>query len=254
MSKLIDILRKLSKAAPASMGFHTSQTIEAATKILIIGRMAVNNAPAAKGNTAADAILVFADAETTAQNIQKAAKALGDIPWGVYLDENSSNMAALIEAGCDFVVFSPSSLITDLPEDEKVGKILQVDSSMDDGLLRAVNDLPADALLVTDTFEDNKTLTMHQLMIYQHLANFVAKPLIVPVPASITLAELKALQNTEIDAVIAEMDGDGLKELRKTINKLPKRATKKPEKGGVILPRMGAGAAKPTEEEEEEDE
>jgi hypothetical protein len=254
MSKLIDILHKLAQAAPSPMGFRTSKPTEAVNKILIIGRMAVNSAPPTKGNIAADAVLVYADAEATAQNVQKTAKALGDIPWGIYLEESGVGTAALIEAGADFVVFSPSSFIPDLPENEKTGKILQADSSMDDGLLRTVNDLPADALLITDTFEDNKTLTMHQLMIYRHLANFVAKPLIVPVPTDITLAELKALQDAEIDAVIAEIDGDGLKELRKTISKLPPRAAKKPDKGGVILPRMSAGAAKPAEEEEEEDE
>ena len=102
------------------------------------------------------------------------------------------------------MVFSPTSRIPDLPQDEKIGKILQVESSMDDGLLRAVNDLPADAVLVTDTLDNNETLTMHRLMIYRHLANFIAKPLIVPVPANITEAELKALQDAEIDGVMAE--------------------------------------------------
>jgi hypothetical protein len=175
----------------------------------------------------------------------------------VYLEESGGDTAALIEAGCDFIVFSPASLITDLPQDDNVGKLLQAESSMDDGLLRAVNDLPADALLVTDAFEDK--LQFHQLMIYRHLGNFISKPLIVPVSADITEAELKALQTAEIDGVIAEMDiakGEDLKELRKAISKLPPRTAKKREKGGVILPRMGgeSPASAPPDEEEEEDE
>jgi hypothetical protein len=162
-------------------------------------------------------------------------------------------MATLIEAGCDFVVFSPTSLITDLPQDEKIGKVLQVESSMDDGLLRAINDLPADAVLVTDTLESEETLTMHRLMIYRHLANFIAKPLIAPVLVKITEAELKALQDAEIDGVMAE--GDDLKELRKTIGKLPPRSTKKRDKAGVLLPQIsGETVAAPPDEEEEEDE
>ena len=154
---------------------------------------------------------------------------------------------ALIGAGCDFVVFSPTARITDLP-DEKTGKIVQVDSSMDDGLLRAINDMPADAVLVTDTLDSNETLTLHQLLM-------VVAPT-VPVPASITQAELKALQDAEIDGVMAEMDGESLKNLRKTVSKLPPRSAKKRDKGGVLLPRTGGESATmpPPDEEEEEEE
>jgi hypothetical protein len=173
----------------------------------------------------------------------------------VYLEESGGNTAALIEGGCDFVVFSPASRIPDLPQDEKIGKILQVESSMDDGLLRAVNDLPADAVLVTDALDDRETLTMHRLMIYRHLANFIAKPLMVPVATNITEAELKALQDAEIDGVMVEMGGENLKELSKTISKLPPRAAKKRDKAGVLLPHLGSetSPAIPDEEEEEDE-
>jgi len=240
------------------MGFHTTRPAKAGSPLLIIGRTLIKTtASTAKSNSGADAVLVYADkSELTALDAQKTAKAFGDIPWGVYLDESDDTAAVLAEAGCDFVVFSPTARITELPQDEKTGKIVQVDSSMDDGLLRAINDLPADAVLVTDTLEGNETLTIHQLMIYRHLANFIAKPLIVPVAANITEAELKALQDVEIDGVMAEMDGENLKELRETIGKLPPRSAKKRDKRGVMLPRTTGESAMiaPPDEEEEEDE
>ncbi len=252
MSKLIDKLCKLSQAASQPMGFHTSKTIEAGSKILIIGRFTVNSSTTSpKISPDADAVLIHTDA--TAKDIQKAAKSLGNIPWGVYLEESGDVTAELIGAGCDFVVFSPTSHIQDLPQDEKIGKILQVDSSMDDGLLRAINDLPADAVLITDALESSETLTVHQVMIYRHLANFIAKPLIVPVPANISEAELKSLQDIEIDGVLVEAEGNNLRELSKTVSKLPPRAVKKGAKGGVILPHIGGGATPPPEEEEEDE-
>ena len=257
MSKLIDKLHKLSQTAPQPMGFRTAKPTETSVKMVIIGRMKIGgSATVTKINTGADAVLFYADkSETPVKDIQKTTKSLGDIPWGIYLEEGGDDKAGLIEAGCDFAVFSPTSQIADLPQDEKIGKILQVESSMDDGLLRAVNDLPADAVLVTDTLDNNETLTMHRLMIYRHLANFIAKPLIVPVSAKITEAELKALQEAEIDGVMAEMDEEDLKELRKTIGKLPARSAKKRDKTGVLLPRVGGETAPPPpDEEEEEDE
>jgi hypothetical protein len=256
MSKLIDKLRKLSQATPQPMGFHASKPAEVGAKLLIIGRLKIKNTATTKINTGADAILFYNDkSETPVEDIKKIAKSLGDIPWGTYLEGDDT--AGVIEAGCDFVVFSPTSQVADLPQDEKTGKILQLESSMDDGLLRTVNDLPADAVLVTDTLDKNETLTMHRLMIYRHLANSITKPLIVPVTAKITEAELKALQEAEIDGVIAEMDGEDLKELRKTINKLPARFAKKRGRRGVLLPRVGGETTTPSppdEEEEEEDE
>lgn len=256
MSKLVDKLHKLSQAMPSPMGFRTSKPAEAEAKLLIIGRLMINTAATtAKINTGADAVLFSIEkSETLVKDIQKAAKAAGDVPWGVYLEEVGDEMAGLIEAGCDFVVFSPTSRIPDIPQDEKIGKILQVESSMDDGLLRAVNDLPADAVFVTDALDNDETLTMHRLMIYRHLANFITKPLIAPAAANTTEAELKALQDAEIDGVLAK--GDDLKELRKTIGKLPARTVKKRNKAGVILPHVGGetAAAPPPDEEEEEDE
>jgi hypothetical protein len=248
MSKLIDKLHKHSQAAPAPMGFHTAKTVESGTKLLILGRVAINGA--ATATKSADAVLLYGDG--TIKDIQKAAKALGDVPWGVYLEE-SGDIAALKEAGCDFVVFSPASRINDLPQDEKIGKVLQLESSMDDGLLRAVNDLAADAVIVTDVLESNETLTVHRLMIYRHLANFIAKPLLVPVPATVSEAELKALQDADIDGVMVEAEGENLKELAKIVSQLPPRSVKKREKGGVTLPRIGGGTPAPSEEEEEDE-
>ena len=254
MSRLIDKLKKLSQTAPSPMGFHTSRPAKAGSPLLIIGRTLIKTtASAARSNSGADAVLVYTDkSELTAVSAQKTAKVFGDTPWGVYLEESYDAATALVEAGCDFVVFSPTARITDLPQDEKIGKIVQVDSSMDDGLLRAINDLPADAVLVTDNLEGNETLTIHQLMIYRHLANFIAKPLIVPIAGNITEAELKALQDVEIDGVMAEMDGDSLQELRETVNKLPPRSARKRDKTGVLLPRT-PGTIAPDEEEEEDE-
>jgi hypothetical protein len=256
MSRTIDKLKKLSQAAPLRMGFRTSQPAKTVLPLIIIGRTAVKtNAATVKTDSGADAILVYADkASLSAVNVQKTANAFGGIPWGVYLEESEKTTAALVEAGCDFVVFSPATRVTDLPQDERVGKIVEVDSSMDNGLLRAINDLPADAVLVTDKPGKSNGLVWRQIMIYRHLINLINKPMIVPVAANISEAELKALQDTEVNGVMAEIDGENLKELRKTISKLPPRSVKKRETTGVILPRTGSEGTsiKPPDEEEEE--
>ena len=163
MSKLIESLTKLSQATPPPMGFRTVKQSKASLAMLILGRMAIKGTtPPAKLDSGADAVLVYTDKATIKpEDIKKSIKPLGNIPWGAYLEDSGDTAQALIDAGCDFMVFSPTSRIPDLPQDEKTGKIILVESSMDDGLLRAINDLPADAVLITDTLDNKDTLSLH---------------------------------------------------------------------------------------------
>jgi hypothetical protein len=165
----------------------------------------------------------------------------------------------MVEAGGDFLVFPASSRISTAPTDKKPGRILQVESSMDDSLLRAVNSLPVDAVLAADTFAGG-SLVWHELMIFQHLANTLSKPLIINIPADTTEAELKALWEAGADGLLVEasaMKAGGLKALQKAIGNLPPRSERKRGKIDALLPRTGGGetrAMPPDEEEEEEDE
>jgi hypothetical protein len=241
------------------MGFRTSRQAEMPPSMLIIARSKINGTGAAIKNIAgADAMLLSAkEPGMTPSVLLKIAKNLKDTPWGVYLDECTDEAAKLVEAGCDFLVFSPSSPVAATPTEEKTGKILQVESSMDDGLLRAVNNLPADAVLLTDTSEENTPLVWHQLMIFRHLTAFISKPLLVPALSTISEAELKALWDAGIDGVVIDAAGNAdLKELKQMAGKLPPRSARKQGKMDVILPRTGGEkrTAPPPDEEEEEDE
>jgi hypothetical protein len=127
---------------------------------------------------------------------------------------------------------------------------------MDDSLLRAINSLPVDAVMVADTFEGG-ALVWHELMIFQHLANILAKPPIINIPPNITEAELKALWEAGVDGVVVEasaLKAGGLKKLCDAIGKLPPRSKRKRGKIDALLPRTGgeSGAVTPPDEEEEE--
>src|SRR4030042_6371933 len=122
-----------------------------------------------------------------------------------------------VEAGYDFVVFPASSRVLATPQDDKVGKILQVESSLGEGLLRAVNDLPVDAVLAANAYEVGDSLAWHHLILFQRLANLLATPLLVPAPLNVTASELKALWEAGVDGVVVEAgieSAEGLRELR----------------------------------------
>jgi hypothetical protein len=260
MSRLIDKFHEASKVVAPPMGFRTAQPAAATPKILLIASLEAGELEkSADYLDVTDAVLVrFIDTALTVKAVQKIAPVLPDIPWGLYLADDDTKKVAATEAGADFVLFPIDSQVTDTPKDDKTGKILQVESSMDDGLLRAVNDLPVDAVLAADAFEgEEPSLVWHQLMIFQHLANLISKPLIVPAPASISEKELKALWDAGVDGITVEVDkaGEaGLKELRQVIDKLPPRARRKRGKISVVLPRPTPETPTPPPPDEEEEE
>jgi hypothetical protein len=261
MSRLIEKFHKASQVA-APMGFRTARTATAVPKILLIASLEAGTLEKrADYLNATDAVLVrFTGTALTEKALQKIAASLPDIPWGLDTADDDTERAAGTEAGADFILFAIDNQVADTIKDDKTGKILQVESSLDDGLLRAINDLPVDAVLASDTFGgDGSSLMWHQLMILQHLANLLSKPLIIPAPAGISEKELKALWDAGVDGIIVAFDkpGTGIKELRQVIDRLPPRSGRKRGKVSVVLPRTAGETptpAPPDEEEEEEEE
>ena len=258
MSRLIDEFRKSDQTAVQPMGFRAARKTAPAARMPLIAAVETGTKTGADLLTGAGAVLLMpGKTRPTAKAIQTTTAGLPDIPWGIYLDDDSGTLNTAGE-GCDFVVFTASGSISATPGDEEIGRILQVESSMDDGLLRAVSDLPVDAVLVADTVGASGSLVWHQLMIIQHLARLISKPMIVSVPVNIGKDELKALWEAGADGLLVEVDAKGaggLKEVRKAIEKLPPRSQLKRDKMEALLPRTGGEsrpAAPPDEEEDDE--
>jgi len=259
MSQLIDTLKRVAGATPKPMGFGASRTTASTPGIALI---AVIN-PAIPENQVnhlenADAVLIQSvKSRLTAKTVEKIVESLSNTPWGVSLEDNDGKkITTLIESGCDFFTFPAAGKISDTPTDEKVGRILQLESSIDDGLIRAINDLPVDAALIGDTYETGDSLVWHQLMIYQHLANLISKPLLVSVPESIDESELKALWEVGIDGVVITINdaaAECLPEIRKNIEKLPARSMRKRGRVEAVLPRATGRETMPSVPDEDED-
>ncbi len=260
MSRLINDLLKTNQAGSQPMGFRAARQAATTGRITLIADLKIGAAVSSTELTEGAAAVLFrpGDSRPTAKAIRAAADNLPDIPWGMYLGDTSDvKKASPVAAGCDFIVFPVSVPVSTTPKEKKLGRILQVESSMDDGLLRAVNDLPVDAVLIGDITGEDNLLEWHRLMIFRHLTHLISKPLIVPAPADIGEEELNALCEAGIDGILVEVDAGkagGLKELRQVIDKLPPRSPHIRDKMSPLLPKAGVdtGTAVPPDEEEEE--
>ncbi|MFC1901492.1 hypothetical protein ACFLX3_00985 [Chloroflexota bacterium] len=256
MSRFIEELKRMAGATAQPIGFRVVRLASSEPRMLFVaGVSAADTGRLADYVDGADAVLLRL---TKSGPAAKALQGVADIPWGGWLgDISDKKVETLVGAGCDFVVFPAASRVLTTPRDEKIGKILQVEPSLDDSLLRAVNDLPVDALLIAGAYEAGGSLAWHHLMLFQRLANLLAKPWLVPAPSSVTADEVRALWEVGVDGLVVEMGAGqpagGLRELRRSIGKLPPRSAPKRGKTEALLPY--AGGVKETESvEEEEDE
>lgn len=245
---------------PQPMGFTVAHPVSTRPKMLLIASLAQANNVSRLADyiTVADAVLLpIAKLSPIAKTLQKIARSASDIPWGGWLgDIGGGEIRPMVEAGCDFVIFPVDTALA-IPQDDEIGKILQVEASLSEGLLKTVNELPIDAVLIADEQEEEHFLTWHRLMLFQRFADLLTKPLLVSVPLNVTANELQILWKTGVDGVVVEV-GIGqpmgrLEELRQVIDKLtfPPR---KQERVEALLPHVGEETSPVTEEEEEEEE
>ena len=260
MSKFIDRLNRVARATPQPMGFgHAKSTSEKLKMLLVVSLSQANPDNLADYVTGADAgLLPISKPSQATENIQAISGLTPAIPWGVWLKGfTQGEIKPIVKAGCDFVVFPAVDTSLTMLRDDKVGKILEVEVSLNEGLLGTVNGLPVDAVLIDSKHKEEHSLTWQHLMLFQRFASLLAKPLLVSVPSNITANELQALWEAGVDGVIIEVSdknpADKLKELRRAIDKLSSTSRRKRGKAEALLPYIGGETEVVAEEAEEEE-
>jgi hypothetical protein len=260
MSRFIDKLKHLCQVGPQPMGFMVSKASSEKPKMQLVACLATENLDkVSDGLNSADAALIVIAKSDDIGTLEKVCQLKDGVPGGGWLKaSNGGTLKKVLNATCDFVVF-PSSAPLTVTQKDKLGRVLELDASLNEGLLRTANDLPVDAILVSGK-EAEISLTLNRLMLIQRLVYLVNKPILVSIPNSLTGVELQALWDMGISGVVVdvvdEKSAEKLVELRKAVEKLNPAAFCKKARLSAILPRLQPEAEKPAEEEEgdEEDE
>ena len=259
MSKFIDKLKQLSQTAPQPVGFRTALIPVLKPKMLLIASLTEIGVDDLAGHIAgADAgLLSVSGLSSGAKNLGKASQDVPAIPWGGWLKRaGRGDINTLLKAGCDFLVFPEADTPLSISPIDKAGGVLAVDTSLGEGFLRAVNELPVDAVLVSD--EKKESLIWHDLVLYQRFAGLLSKPLLISVPREVTAGELQMLWDVGVGGVIVEVDvskpAGKIKEIQRKIDKLTLPSSDKRGRTGVLLPHIDLEKSKPADIEEEEEE
>ena len=243
MSRFIDKLKRVSQAVPQPMGFRFAPQISYKPRMLLIASLALVDIYDLSDRVAgADAgLLRIPKLSSGAKAWLKVSQTVSDVPWGGWLGGIAEGeVKRMAKVGFDFVVFPPASTSLAILKDNQVGKILQVEASLSEGLLRAVNELPVDAMLIAGEQEGEHFLTWQHLMSFQRCADLLAKPLLVSTPLNVSANELQALWEAGVNGVVvgvgAGQPAERLKELRQVIDKLVLPSPRKQRTAEPLLP------------------
>ncbi len=261
MSQFIDKLNRVSQTvAPQPMGFRAVKPVSEKPRILLIASLPQANIDGLADRLAgADAGLLRIPKLTAgAKAFREVSQAVSDIPWGMWQEGfDEGQIEQIAKADGDFVVFPPANTSLAILQDDKIGKILEVKASLNEGLLRATDELPVDAVLLASEQEEEYSLTWHHLMSFQRCADLLTKPLLVSIPSNVPANELQALWNAGVNGVVvgvgAGQPSGKLAELRQTIDKLVFPLPRKRRKTEALLPYTSTTRKTDIETEEEEE-
>jgi len=261
MSRFIDRLKELSRAESQPIGFRARPPASAKPKIQLVASLTQESvAGLADCVTGADAgLLRISEPGSAAEILQKISQDVSDIPWGVWLQGPSlAGLKQMVELGCDFAVFPATNTPLAMLQNDEVGKILEVEASLSEGLLRAANQLPVDAVLIAGQETGGDLLTWQHLMLFRRFADLLTKPLLASVPANVTASELQALWQAGVEGVVVEITAgqpqDRMRELRQAIDGLSLPSPRWRDRPEPLLPRISQEPGIATAEEEEDEE
>ena len=246
MSKFMERLQQVFQPPPQSMGFKTAKAEQKRPKIQLVVNVAGGKSKSpAKELEEADALVLPASGVGVDKTI-----------WGMWLSRgNAEEVEKSIKSGADFIILPADGEV--LTPDKKIGKILQIEASITDVLLRTINELPLDAVLLSEDKESGLPFTWKRLMLIQRFSSLLNKPLLIEVLPSVTDIELQQIWEAGVSGVVVTVDTEQSEaiapNIRNIIDKLSFPSRRKKEKSLAILPRVESKPEEPEEDDGDDD-
>jgi len=263
MSKLIEALKKVTQLEAPRMGFGTRRDESRTSRPLLMaitGDISLKTLGKLKDSGADGIVLLGHSLNKPEREQSKLLEALNGLPAGVWLQRPMDASGERVLRGeWDFLIFDMDASPAPTLGAKDPGKLLQVDSGLEESLLRATAALPVDGLFYTLREE---ALAVRHLLALARIGQFIRKPVVVLIPQQIDPKALELLRDAGASGIAIEVkDEEGIKQvqrLQQELEKLPPR--KKPgETREARLPQMaaageaGTSRTAPLEPDEEED-
>jgi len=250
MSKFIDALKRTAAPSISSIGFQTKTSVKKNPQLLVVASIVSDSKKALKviGAAGMDALLIRSQSQFSLNEIHKAA---GDVPVGLHL--NGADIESELPNSIDFIVYTMKMPLSFLNK-TAVGKIMEIEPSLDLGSIRAINGLGSiiDAVMIGG---DNGSLTIERLLSCQRLSDLIVQPVVVSVDSTVKSSELVNLCEAGVDGIIITdvCTASAYGEIRKAVNELPANSKRK-SSNAAIVPKLNEKPASDDGDDQGEDE
>jgi hypothetical protein len=255
MSKLGDRIRRTIRVEAAPIGFRAVRPQKNPQLLVAVQFDSddTDKVPQAVEKGAGAVLLKNARGE---DDVKAASQAAGEVPLGAWPKQvDAEAVAALVEAGADFLVFDAESTPACALLGEKLGYVLTLRGGQDENYLRVLESVVLDAVLIEDYAGP---LTLQKQVELRLVAGLTRKPLMLPVKLPIEGDDLECLRDAGVSVLM--IDGsdsktvDELPSLLQAIEALPGPRRRRETSLEVLLPRAAELAGAEEEEEGEEGE
>jgi hypothetical protein len=243
LSKLSEKIRRATRLQSAALGFGAAKAAKEPTMVLV-GRAADAGSAAELARRGADVVIVDLTGVVGSPPNAAAGNAVAGARIAAKAEGES---AACKQAGYDFVEFDPDTAAATALLDEEIGYVAALPQGLGDPELRTFEGLQLDAI---DVGRIEGALTVRRQLDLRRVFGLARKPLMATINAEVSVAELQAIRDTNVVAVVAQTP-EGVERLRKTIDSLPERRRRKDaeERPTPLVPR--ATVAEGDEEDDE---
>ena len=255
MSKLLDLLQRISDGSPAPLGFGAPRTATIPGLALIGLASSDQQAGVAAADQAGlDAVLVAGI--SGADGIKSLCESSCGIPWGICDAALSGDDAqACSDGGADLVAFGLESAASAVAGEDELARILTVAPDLSDRQLRAVAALPVDCFIL-DMTAVSGPWTLQDLVNVGSVTRRTDKHLLVQVSAIPGKQDLAALRDMGAAGLILDLSGvspEDLAGLKTALLEMP-RPRRRRERTRATVPSAGfASASAPPREDDDGD-
>ena len=250
MSKFTDKLQRIYRSSAPSIGFRKSAAEAGSLPLLIVADLTKAGVEKAKVIAGSVDAGVMSSEGLDAKRFGQLVTAIGDVPLGLFLESaDREDIGKFVDSGCDFVVFGLKTPL-EVVKKEGIGKVLSIEPSLDQGLVRTIGELalPIGGVLIAG---EESSVTVERLLICQRFSELLDKPLLVTLGSAVTSSELNSLCESGVSGLVLPdvFPAEAFAELRKMVGNLPQTVRRK-ARGAALLPQLSGELEAGVEEEE----
>ena len=255
MSKLLDLLQRISDGSPAPLGFGAARATNLPGMALVglANRPGTGRRPRGVPDAASSLDAVIVVGASGAEYLKQLGGLMGDLPWGPRLAAPSSeDTQDSRDGGADLLAFGLDSAAAAVAGEDDLTRILTVSPDLSDRQLRAVSALPVDCFTL-DMTAVSGPWTLQDLVTVGSLTRRTDKYVLLQVSAVPAREDLTGLRDMGVSGLILDLAGVSAQDLAglKTVLLEMPRPRRRRDRSRSNAPAAGfAYSAAPSQEDD----